>query len=110
VRDERSELPDVARPRDVDDIRIEFADRLCGIVVVPPERQIVIVLLIDSEADAPAPPRDPHGGAVCLRPILRPAANGQEGESALSRVRLKLPARVRHAVDFVVGIWKERDP
>jgi hypothetical protein len=38
------------------------------------------------------------------------AADGQEGESAPFGERLKLPAGVRHPVNFVVGVWKERDP
>src|SRR5580692_3597352 len=109
MSEQRAKLADVARAGKVDDIRAEFANRLLDEIVVPPESQVEAMMLVQRETDWPATPRHARDGAVRLNLVLCSPANSQEGESAFLRVRLKLAAGVRHAVDFAVGVRKERD-
>src|SRR5271166_6174124 len=104
VRDQDPQLADVAGSGDVYDVRAEPADFRQRAVIVPPERQVKPVVLVERKAEGAPPESDAPHGALGLSLVLRPAADNQEAESALLRERFKLAAGVRHPVDFVIGV------
>ena len=101
---------DVARPRDLYEIRPELTNLRFQLAVMSPEKQVVVVGPVDGEFQAAAAQFD-----VCDRPIRihlvpRARVHHEQGHSAAPGKGFKLLAGVGYPVHLVIHAREKGDP
>jgi hypothetical protein len=106
VRQQSAQDSNVARARDVNDIRVEIAQETQKPGIVPQEQKIELVVAIEREFDPAAAELNSGDRSFCYHFVPRARVNQEKCESAFFCKCGKLPAGVRDAVDFTVRTRK----
>ena len=106
VSHESAQDSNVARTRDVNDIRAEIAHELQNPRIVPQEQKIEFVVAIERKRRPAAAQLNSGNRSIRYHFVARARVNQEEGESVFFGIGGKLPAGIRDAVYFPVRTGK----
>jgi hypothetical protein len=93
----------------MDDVRLELADDLGHMGLMPPEHGVVAQTFVEAERERSAGELDVSGAVVVSLAGLLGASDAEEGILSLPRELGKLAAGQRYAVDLVERVREEGD-
>jgi hypothetical protein len=106
VSQQRSQYSNVARTRNMNDIRAELTHEPQKLRVVPREQEIKLVVAIERELDSTAAKLNSGKRSIRYDFVARARMNQEEWESVFFCISRKLPARIRDTVYFAVRTGK----